>query len=141
MEIIIALFISLWLTISGVLALRRLKKDYQERMKDLKGKVNAEARARNKRRAEEAKEREDVRRLKHDIKQQANKLFTWIQKPTEGKSVPHNMVVPVMQFLQAIDFVDPVITMGEDGKWHTRVFDRMDYENGQKRFIYNDLSG
>ena len=35
MEIIIALFISLWLTISGVLALRRLKKDYHE-MEDTK---------------------------------------------------------------------------------------------------------
>lgn len=119
----------------------RLKKDYQERMKDLKGQVNAEARARNKRRAEQAKEREDVRRLKHDIKQQAAKLFKWIEKPTEGKSVPHNMVVPVMQFLQAIDFVDPVITMGEDGKWHTKVFDRVDYEDGHKKFIYKDLVG
>jgi len=119
----------------------RLKKDYQERMKELQGKVNAEARARNKRRAEQAKEREDVRRLKHDIKIQAKKLFQWVEKPTEGKSVPHNMVVPVMQFLQAIDFVDPVITMGEDGKWHTRVFDRVDYDNGRKKFVYHDLSG
>lgn len=119
----------------------KLKKDYQERAKKLRGEANAEARAKNKRRSEEAKEREEVRNLKHDIKISANKLLTWVEKPSEGKSVPHNMIVPVMQFLQAIDFVDPVITQTEDGKWHTRVFDHLDYENGQKRFRYNDLVG
>lgn len=119
----------------------RLKKDYQDKLKDLKGQVNAEARARLKRRSEEAKERQAVRDLKHSIKMSANKLYTWITKPTEGKSVPHNMVVPVMQFMQAIDFVDPVITNREDGKWQTKVFDRVDYENGRKRFIYKDIVG
>lgn len=119
----------------------KLKKDYQERLKDLKGKVNAEVRARNKRRAEDKKEREDVNKLKHDIKINANKLITWIQKPTEGKSVPHDMVVPVVQFLQAIDFVDPVITQREDGKWQTKVFDHLDYDNGNKKFVYKDIVG
>ena len=119
----------------------RLKKDYQERLKNLKGRANAEVLARNKRRAEQAKERAEVRDLKVKIKQNANKLYTWAAKPTEGKSVPHNMMMPVMQFLQAIDFVDPVITVSEDGKYHIRLFDHMDYEDGHKKFIYKDLVG
>lgn len=119
----------------------RLKKDYQERLKDLKGRANAEVLARNKRRAEEKAERQKARDLKLKIKQNANKLYTWAVKPTEGKSVPHNMMVPVMQFLQGIDFVDPVITVGEDGKYHIRLFDRVDYEDGHKKFIYKDLVG
>ena len=119
----------------------KLKKDYNKRLENLKGRANAEVLARNKKRAEEAKERAEVRDLKTKIKQNANKLYTWAVKPTEGKSVPHNMMVPVMQFLQAIDFVDPVVTVSEDGKYHIRLFDHMDYEDGHRKFIYKDLVG
>jgi hypothetical protein len=120
----------------------RLKKDYQERRKELTGQINAELRARNKRQAEQAKEREQVRILKGNIRVNANKLMTWVEKPTEGKSVPHNMMVPVVQFLQAIDFVDPVIMQGDDGKWHTRVLDHYDIEDGHaKNFTYKDIEG
>ena len=119
----------------------RIKKGYQERYKNYRGKANAEILARNKRRGEEAKERQQVRDLKHDIKINANKLLRWVEKPTEGKSVPHDMMVPVLQFLNAIDFVDPVITVDENGKFHTRVFDRVDYEDGHKKFIYHTLTG
>ena len=119
----------------------RLKKDYQERLKNLKGRANAEVLARNKRRAEQAKERQEVRDLKVKIKQNANKLYTWAAKPTEGKSIPHNMMVPVMQFLQAIDFVDPIVTVGEDGKYRIKLFDHVDYENGHRKFVYKDLVG
>lgn len=119
----------------------RLKKQYSERMKNAQGKANAEVRARNKQRAEQAKEREDVRRLRHDVKLNVKKLYKWITNPTEGKSVPHDLVTPIMQFLNAFDFVDPDIRQLDDGRWHTRVFQRVDYENGQKKFVYKDLYG
>ena len=119
---------------------QKLKNEYNERLRNLKGKANAEVLARNKRRTEAAKERQLERDLRHDIKLSANKLLTWVSKPTEGKSVPHDMMMPVMQFLQAIDFVDPIITF-EDGKYRTKVFDRVDYEDGRKRFIYKDIVG
>ncbi|MBR3635910.1 MAG: hypothetical protein IKN47_06915, partial [Lachnospiraceae bacterium] len=119
---------------------QKLKNEYNERLRNLKGKANAEVLARNKRRTEAAKERQLERDLRHDIKLSANKLLTWVSKPTEGKSVPHDMMIPVMQFLQGIDFVDPIITF-EDGKYRTKVFDRVDYEDGHKRFIYKDIVG
>ena len=119
----------------------KLKKDYQKRLDNLKGRANAEVLARNKKRAEEAKERAEVRDLKTKIKQNANKLYTWAINPKEGKSVPTKFMMPVMQFLQAIDFVDPVVTVSEDGKYHIRLFDRVDYVDGKKKFIYKDLVG
>ena len=119
----------------------RLKKDYNERLEKYKGRSNADVLARNKKRLEQAKERELVRNLRHDIKLDAKKLMRWIEKPVEGKSIPHDLMVPVMQFLNAFDFVDPDIRQEKDGQWHTRVFQRVDYENGHKKFIYKDLYG
>lgn len=121
----------------------RLKKDYDERRKELKGQINAEARARNKRKSEKAKDRERTRYLKQDIKSQSYKLLTWIQKPIEGKSVPYNMVVPITEFLQAIDFVDPIVMVNKEGQYIAKIFDHVDLDenNHPVKFYYNNVAG
>lgn len=94
--------------------------------------------ATNKQRASEAKERVEVNRRKKAINSKAKDLYTWLQHPTENKHIPTDMVVPLTDFLSALDFVEPSVKE-KDGKYIVKIFDHSYMEDGHRKMVYETI--
>lgn len=121
---------------------KKLKADYDRRLESVKQKQNPELYARNKAKAQKAKERQQIADTKKKITARAGKLLKWVSNPTEKNHVPRALVSPVIDFLYGIDFVQPDIVATKDGKYKTKVFNRTTIdENGKRKIVFDTITG
>ena len=81
-----------------------------------------ETKTKNRQAAKNAKRKRLADHEKKMIAKRASELMKWVSNPTEKKHVPRDMVEPVVEFLYALDFVEPEVKQNKDGKWYVRVF-------------------
>ena len=82
----------------------------------------AQIRAKNRQTATNARRKRLANHEKEMISKQASALMKWLESPTEKHHVPREMAEPVVEFLYALDFVEPDVKQDKDGKWYVRVF-------------------
>ena len=88
--------------------------------------------AKNKRDAQKTKERQELKHEKEMVGKEVKRLLKWIEKPTEQHHVPTEMVEPILEFMNALDFVEPNIKQNRDGKWSIRVYTHTLESDGRK---------
>ena len=81
-----------------------------------------ETKTKNRQAAKNARRKRLADHEKKMIAKRASELMKWVSNPTEKKHVPRDMVEPVVEFLYALDFVEPEVKQNKDGKWYVRVF-------------------
>lgn len=115
-------------------AKEELKKQYAEMGKPIEAERDikiADFKAKNRKEAVSRREAASATHERNMIRQQAGRLLEWATNPTNTHHIPVAMEQPVMDFLQAIDFVSPQIrvrTIGGDGdaeavEYYARVYD------------------
>ena len=109
--------------------LKEAKKEIREKyaksgakMRDRNEEKIAQIRAKNKQAATNARRKRMADHEKKMISKRAGELMKWVSNPTEKHHVPRGMVEPVVEFLYALDFVEPDVKQNKDGKWYVRVF-------------------
>ena len=124
--------------------LKQIKKEakYNIRWRDAENRLAtdmymAEIKARNKKRAELLKEKRLAREQRDKLKSEAGALYKRLMAPTQKKHVPTDMVMPVLDFMTALDFVEPIVTQNADGKWEARIVDHVE----DKKPIYETIVG
>lgn len=101
----------------------------------------AEMRAKNKKKLQNSKEVAEQRRQKGMIAKQAKKLMKWVMEPTDQYHVPKEFAEPLMEFLYALDFVEPELTY-KNGKYSVRVYSHtVTDEYGHRRMVFDTLEG
>lgn len=98
-------------------AAQKMKKQREEFEKALK-----ETKTKNRQAATKARRKRLADHEKKMIAKRAGELMKWVSNPTEKHHVPRSMVEPVVEFLYALDFVEPDVKQNKDGKWYVRVF-------------------
>ena len=81
-----------------------------------------ETKTKNRQAAKNARRKRLADHEKKMIAKRASELMKWVSNPTEKKHVPRDMVEPVVEFLYALDFVEPEVKQNKNGKWYVRVF-------------------
>ena len=102
----------------------------------------AEIRAKNRERAQNAREVRTQRELKEKISNRARKLATWIMSPTEQHHIPTDMMEPVLEFLNALDFVEPEVKVNKKGLYYARVFNHSVMDaSGKRQMVFDTIEG
>ena len=102
----------------------------------------AEIRAKNRERAQNAREIRTQRELKEKISNRARKLATWIMSPTEQHHIPTDMMEPVLEFLNALDFVEPEVKVNKKGLYYVRVFNHSVLDaSGKRQMVFDTIEG
>jgi hypothetical protein len=102
----------------------------------------AEIRAKNRERAQNAREVRTQRELKEKISNRARKLATWIMSPTEQHHIPTDMMEPVLEFLNALDFVEPEVKVNKKGLYYVRVFNHSVMDaSGKRQMVFDTIEG
>ena len=102
----------------------------------------AEIRAKNRERAQNAREVRSQRELKEKISNRARKLATWIMSPTEQHHIPTDMMEPVLEFLNALDFVEPEVKVNKKGLYYVRVFNHSVMDaSGKRQMVFDTIEG
>lgn len=102
----------------------------------------AEIRAKNRERAQNAREVHTQRELKEKISNRARKLVTWIMSPTEQHHIPTDMMEPVLEFLNALDFVEPEVKVNKKGLYYVRVFNHSVRDaSGKRQMVFDTIEG
>lgn len=112
-----------------------------EQMRERNEEKIAQIRAKNRQTATNARRKRLANHEKEMISKQASALMKWLESPTEKHHVPREMVEPVVEFLYALDFVEPDVKQDKDGKWYVRVFNHSVIgEDGSRSMIFDTLT-
>lgn len=99
-----------------------------------------ETRTKNRQAAKNARRKRLADHEKKMIGKRASELMKWVSNPTEKKHVPRDMVEPVVEFLYALDFVEPEVKQNKDGKWYVRVFNHSVIgADGKRSMVFDTL--
>ncbi len=101
----------------------------------------AELKARNKKTAQNAREKRAVKEEKQKIAKRAKTLMKWVSEPTDEHHIPKDMEEPVLSFLNALDFVEPDIKQGKDGNYSVRIFVGSQISNGRRKMLFDTITG
>ena len=104
---------------------------YAEQIKELK--------AKNKKDAQKSKERKELKHEKDMVAKEVKRLINWINKPTEKNHVPSEMVEPILEFANALDFITPDVKQNKDGKWVIRVYTHSVEKDGRMTPQYQNI--
>ena len=112
--------------------MKKQREDFEKALKETKTKNRqAAAKARRKRLADHEKKM---------IAKRSSELMKWVSNPTEKHHVPRGMVEPVVEFLYALDFVEPDVKQNKDGKWYVRVFNHSVIgADGKRSHVFDTL--
>ena len=87
----------------------------------------AKLKAKNAKEAAKRKEKMAAEHERHVIEVSASKLQKWAMQPTATHHIPGELLEPVMEFLQSIDFVSPQIdersAVGGGIEYYTKMYD------------------
>lgn len=115
-------------------------KKYSQKLDDNLKKYKENVRKKAKNNALKKAETVRANKVKKSIEQNVVKLQKWIANPSEEHHVPMDMVEPILEFMTALDFVEPEIKT--DGKtFYVNIFDHMEYHNGKKSPQYIRIEG
>lgn len=105
-------------------------------------KAIAELKAKNKKDMQNARENYAVKEQKRIISNRARTLIKWIAEPTSEHHVPKDMQEAVLNFVNALDFVEPDIQYNRDGEYTARIFVGSTVaSNGKKSMIFDTIKG
>lgn len=141
----------------------RVRERYEKRLKEAKAELRetvalkldkrdaenmeklAELRARNRKDAQRLRDAVESRHQKEMITKKAKRLATWVMEPTDKNHVPEEMKEPVLQFLYALDFVEPEVVFkkgDKNGEYQARILNHtMIDENGHRQMIFDTIYG
>ena len=106
-----------------------LKEEYEKIGRELSSKdlKIAELKAKNSKEAAKRREKMAAEHERHVIEMAASKLQKWAMQPTATHHIPGELLEPVMEFLQSIDFVSPQIdersAVGGGIEYYTKMYD------------------
>lgn len=125
-------------------AKQELRAQYQGRISEQKARQIeqiADIRAKSKEKAKVAKEKKAIKHEKERITKVARDLIKWIASPSEKNHVPKDMVAPVTEFLNALDFVEPEVKF-TDGKYSAKIYSHMTTDaDGKRQLHFNTIVG
>lgn len=102
----------------------------------------AALKAKNKERAQNAREQRAAREQREKISKRARTLTNWIMSPTEQHHVPTDMMEPVLEFLNALDFVEPEVKVNKKGMYYVRVFNHSVTDStGKRQMVFDTIEG
>ncbi|WP_026651320.1 hypothetical protein [Butyrivibrio proteoclasticus] len=102
----------------------------------------AALKAKNKERAQSAREQRAAREQREKISKRARTLTNWIMSPTEQHHVPTDMMEPVLEFLNALDFVEPEVKVNKKGMYYVRVFNHSVTDStGKRQMVFDTIEG
>ena len=102
----------------------------------------AALKAKNKERAQNAREQRAAREQREKISKRARTLTNWIMSPTEQHHVPADMMEPVLEFLNALDFVEPEVKVNKKGMYYVRVFNHSVTDStGKRQMVFDTIEG
>lgn len=84
-------------------------------LEDKYAEKQAQLLARNKEKISQARERQAQREEQKKIQRMSSKITSWIEHPSEEHHVPKAMRLPLLDFLSAFDFIEPVIKADKNG--------------------------
>lgn len=74
--------------------------------------------AKNKKAATDLRKAQAARHEKQMISKEAKKLMKWILEPNDNNHVPTQLQEPVIEFINALDFIEPDVKQDKDGNYY-----------------------
>ena len=102
----------------------------------------AELKAKNKKHNQDLREARAAKEQREKISKRARQLSSWIMNPTEQHHLPSDMIEPVLEFLNALDFVEPEVKVNKKGMYYVKVFNHSVLDStGKRQMIFDTIEG